>query len=213
MGLIHIRPLARSDYAAALDAMRAFTAARSEATDDEIWLVEHPPVFTLGLAGRMEHVLAAGDIPVVKTERGGQVTYHGPGQVVAYTLIDLRRRGITVRGLVCRIEQAVIATCAAHGVPALRRAGAPGVYVADQHGAPGAKIAALGLKVSRGCSFHGVALNVAMALEPFERINPCGYAGQTVTDLSREATSRLPDRLEPVADRFGEALAQAIQGP
>jgi lipoyl(octanoyl) transferase len=211
--LIRIRPLARTDYAAALDAMRAFTAARDDATDDEIWLVEHPPVFTLGLAGKTEHVLTPAEIPVVRTERGGQVTYHGPGQVVAYTLIDLRRRGITVRGLVCRIEQAVIATCGGYGVPAVRRPGAPGVYVAEASGAPGAKLAALGLKVSRGCSFHGVALNVAMDLEPFGRINPCGYAGQPVTDLAHAVRVAQPVELAAVARRFATALVDAIESP
>jgi lipoyl(octanoyl) transferase len=209
--LIHVRPLARCEYAVSLQAMRDFTAARDDATEDEIWLVEHPPVFTLGLAGRAEHVLTPGEILVVRTERGGQVTYHGPGQVVAYTLVDLRRRAMTVRDLVDRLEQAAIDTCAALTVAAVRKPGAPGVYVADRDGAPGAKIAALGLKVSRGCSFHGIALNVAMDLSPFERINPCGYAGQPVTDLARAAAGR--HRVEPtaVAQGFGDTLAASIE--
>ncbi len=158
--------------------MQAFTDQRSASTPDEIWLTEHPPVFTQGLAGRAEHLLAPGDIPVVQTDRGGQVTYHGPGQVVAYTLIDLRRAGFGVRELVRRLEQAVIDCVAEAGVQATRRPGAPGVYVGD------AKLAALGLRVRRGCSYHGLALNVAMDLGPYARINPCGYAGLAVTDLA-----------------------------
>ena len=144
---------------------------------DEIWLVEHEPVFTLGQAGRMEHVLAAGSIPVIKVERGGQVTYHGPGQIVAYPLFDLRRLGMGVRELVNRIEQAIIDTLEHWNIVAVRRPGAPGVYVGD------AKIGALGLRVRRGCSFHGLAFNVNMDLEPFLRINPCGYQGLRVTQV------------------------------
>jgi lipoyl(octanoyl) transferase len=177
-----VRPFAPADYLPTLEAMRAFTAARDDDTPDEIWLVEHPPVFTQGLAGKSEHVLAPGEIPVIRTERGGQVTYHGPGQVVAYTLVDLRRHRLGVRDLVCRLEAAAIETCAASGVRAVRKPGAPGLYVADAAGGPGPKIASLGLKVSRGCAYHGIALNVAMDLEPFERIHPCGYAGLQVTD-------------------------------
>lgn len=202
-------------YAETLDAMRAFTAERAAQTPDEIWLLQHPPVYTLGLAGRDAHVLDAGEIPVVRTERGGQVTYHGPGQVVAYLLLDLRRLGLGVRDLVARIEDATIALLAAEGVPAVRRAGAPGVYVADHHPhAAGAKIASLGLKVSRGCSYHGVALNVAMDLAPFSRIDPCGYPGLAVTDLAR-ATGRDPAALhvDAVAQRFGQALSQRLAVP
>jgi lipoyl(octanoyl) transferase len=158
--------------------MQRFTDARDADTVDELWLVEHEPVFTLGQAGKPEHVLAAGDIPVIPVDRGGQVTYHGPGQLVAYPLIDLRRLGIGVKALVERIEQAIIDTCADYGIAVFRREGAPGVYTADD-----AKIAALGLRVRRGCSFHGLAFNIAMDLEPFARINPCGYAGQPVTTL------------------------------
>jgi lipoyl(octanoyl) transferase len=178
-----VRGFRPADYRSTLEAMRAFTQARTPDTPDEIWLVEHEPVFTLGLAAKEEHLLAPGAIPVIRTERGGQVTYHGPGQVLAYVLIDLRRRGLTVRGLVDRLEQAVIGLLAGRGLPAVRRADAPGVYLAERDGAPGAKIASLGLKVTRGCSFHGVALNVAMDLEPFSRINPCGYPGLAVADL------------------------------
>ncbi len=157
--------------------MQGFTDRRDEQTPDELWLVEHPPVFTLGQAGRPEHLLAAGDIPVLQVDRGGQVTYHGPGQLVAYPLLDLRRLRIGVRELVERVEQAVIDCLAGWQVSAARRAGAPGVYVGD------AKIMALGLRVRRGCSFHGLAFNVDMDLQPYARINPCGYAGLRVTQL------------------------------
>ena len=173
----HVRELGRRDYLPVWRAMQAFTDARDEANDDELWLVEHAPVFTQGQAGKPEHVLGPGAIPVLQVDRGGQVTYHGPGQLVAYPLVDLRRAGIGVRELVCRIEQAAIDTLAHFGVAAERRAGAPGVYVGD------AKVAALGLRVRRGCSFHGLAFNVAMDLEPFERINPCGFQGLRVTQL------------------------------
>jgi lipoyl(octanoyl) transferase len=158
-------------------AMQAFTDARTAETADELWVVEHEPVFTLGQAGKWEHVLMPGNIPVVPVDRGGQVTYHGPGQIVGYPLIDLRRVGVGVRELVNKIEQALIDTLAHWNVVAARREGAPGVYVAD------AKVAALGLRVRRGCSFHGLAFNVAMDLEPFHRINPCGYKGLAVTQL------------------------------
>lgn len=158
-------------------AMQAFTDARDAATTDEFWLLQHQPVFTLGQAGKTEHVLAPGDIPVIPVDRGGQVTYHGPGQIMAYVLVDLRRRGIGVRELVQRIEQAVIDTLADWNITAQRRDGAPGVYVND------AKVAALGLRVRRGCSFHGLAFNAAMDLEPFHRINPCGYKGLAVTQV------------------------------
>ncbi len=158
--------------------MQEFTTRRDERTSDELWLCEHPPVFTLGLAGKPEHLLRDIGIPVVKIDRGGQITYHGPGQIVCYLLLDLRRRGLTVKGLVNRMEQAVIDLLAEYDVPAQRLAGAPGVYV------NGAKIAALGLKVKNGCSYHGLALNVAMDLAPFAAINPCGYAGMAVTQLT-----------------------------
>lgn len=210
--MIHIRPFAPADYAPTLAAMRAFTAARGDHTDDEIWLVEHPPVFTQGLAGKAEHVLTPGEIPVVQTERGGQVTYHGPGQVVAYTLVDLRRRRFGVRDLVCRLEAAAIDTCARWSVPAVRKPGAPGLYLRQDDGAPGAKIASLGLKISRGCSFHGIALNVAMDLSPFERIHPCGYAGLQVTDLLRAGGTPAPDPAQ-VARRFGDTLAAHLERP
>jgi lipoyl(octanoyl) transferase len=157
--------------------MERYTEARGEDGGDELWLVEHDPVFTLGQAGRDEHVLAPGEIPVVRTNRGGQVTYHGPGQIVAYPLVDLRRLGLGVREFVCRIEQALIDTMAHWQIAAERKPGAPGVYV------DGAKVGALGLRVRHGCTFHGLAFNVAMDLEPFGRINPCGYQGLQVTSV------------------------------
>ncbi len=166
------------DYRATWEAMRAFTDARDLDTADAIWLLEHPPIFTLGQAGRLEHVRDPGAIPVVQTDRGGQVTYHGPGQIIAYVLVDLRRSGVGVKRLVHLLEQAVIELLAAVGVAAEARADAPGVYVA------GAKIAALGLRVRHGCSYHGVALNIDMDLEPFRRIDPCGYPGLAVTQVA-----------------------------
>jgi lipoyl(octanoyl) transferase len=172
-----VRNLGRRPYEPVWRAMQAFTDARGADTPDELWLVEHDPVFTLGQAGKREHVLAPGDIPVVPVDRGGQVTYHGPGQLVAYPLLDLRRLGIGVRELVTRIEQSVIDTLATWGIEALRRDGAPGIYVGN------AKIMALGLRVRRGCSFHGLAFNVDMDLAPYARINPCGYQGLAVTQV------------------------------
>ncbi|HEU0277593.1 MAG TPA: lipoyl(octanoyl) transferase LipB [Rhodanobacteraceae bacterium] len=172
-----VRRLGRQPYLPVWHAMQGFTDARDAETPDELWLVEHDPVFTLGQAGRPEHVLAPGDIPVLHVDRGGQVTYHGPGQIVAYPLLDLRRLKLGVRELVRRIEQAIIDTLGDWNIEGVRRAGAPGVYVAD------AKIAALGLRVRHGCCFHGLAFNVAMDLEPFRRINPCGYAGLRVTQM------------------------------
>ena len=197
---IAVTDLGRVDYLPTYAAMQQFTAARSESTPDGLWLCEHPPVFTQGLAGKADHLLDPGDIPVVPANRGGQVTYHGPGQVVAYPLMDLRRAGYYVKEYVYRIEEAVIKTLAAFGVTGHRVAGAPGIYVrlADpfSHAALTGplppddpfkglgKIAALGIKVSRHCTYHGVALNVAMDLEPFSRINPCGYPGLKTVDLS-----------------------------
>ena len=203
---MRITSLGRQDYRHTEAAMRAFTAARSADTEDELWLVEHDPVFTQGIAGRDTHVLAAGNIPVLRTDRGGQVTYHGPGQVVAYPLVDLRRLSIYVKEYVFRVEQAVLDALADFGVTGHRVRAAPGIYVrlADpaSHAVlpPGAvfdhgldrvldpfaglgKIAALGIKVSQHRTYHGVALNVAMDLEPFDRIDPCGYAGLRTVDL------------------------------
>ena len=169
-----VKRLGRVDYAPTFQAMQDFTAARTAAMPDELWIVEHPPVYTLGQAGKPEHILRDVGIPLVKIDRGGQVTYHGPGQVVIYLLLDLPRLKIKVRELVSAIEQAVIDLLAGYGVTAERRDGAPGVYVGE------AKIAALGLRIRNGCSYHGVSLNVDMDLAPFEAINPCGYPGLKV---------------------------------
>lgn len=170
-----IRRLGLAEYASTYQAMRRFTDSRGTKTPDELWVLEHPPVYTVGIAGRVEHFPRSGDIPVERVDRGGQITYHGPGQAIVYALIDLARSGLTVRGMVSLIEQAVIEVLAAHGVGAERRNGAPGLYV------DGAKIAALGLRVRRGCCYHGVALNVDMDLAPFSAIDPCGYPGLAVT--------------------------------
>jgi len=170
-----VRSLGQVEYEPTWRAMQAFTAARAETSPDELWLLQHPPVLTLGQAGRAEHLIAPTDIPVVAIDRGGQITYHGPGQLVVYVLVDLRRRGYGIRELVTRMEQAVIDFLAERGVIAGRLSGAPGVYV------EGAKIAALGLRVKQGCTYHGLALNLDMDLAPFAAINPCGYAGMRVT--------------------------------
>lgn len=170
-----VRRLGRVEYEPTWRAMQDFTACRDAATPDELWLLEHPPVYTQGQAGKPEHLIAPTAIPVVPIDRGGQITYHGPGQLVAYVLVDLKRRGYGIRELVTRMEQAVIELLAQRGVVAERRPGAPGVYVA------GAKIAALGLRVKHGCTYHGLALNVDMDLGPFATINPCGYPGMAVT--------------------------------
>jgi lipoyl(octanoyl) transferase len=174
-----VRDLGRKAYDQVFSAMREFTDARGADTTDELWLVEHDPVFTQGLAGRPEHLLVTGDIPVVQTDRGGQVTYHGPGQLVIYPLLDIDRRRLGVRCLVSALEQSVIDVLAAQGITGCRREGMPGVYVDD------AKIASIGLKVRRGRCYHGLALNVNMDLAPFAMINPCGYAGLAMTQLSK----------------------------
>lgn len=170
-----IRNLGQRDYVPVWREMQAFTAARTQDTPDELWIVEHPPVFTLGLNGKAKHLLNPGDIPVIKVDRGGQVTYHGPGQLVVYTLLDIQRCHLGVKELVRYIEQAIIALLADYGIQAEGREDAPGVYVA------GAKIAALGLRVKKGRTYHGLALNIRMDLSPFSQINPCGYVGMTVT--------------------------------
>jgi len=212
--------------------MQSFTAARDASTPDEIWLCEHPPVYTLGVAGRAEHLLRVDGIPVVRTDRGGQVTYHGPGQVVAYPLIDLKRLGIHVKEYVYRLEQALLRTLEVVGVTGHRVSGAPGIYVriadpfgharldprpaAERHAARSAepsfeglaKIAALGIKVSRHCSYHGVALNVAMDLRPFDGIDPCGYRGLKTTDLSTIGVQvPLDDVAETLAAKLGAGLS------
>jgi lipoyl(octanoyl) transferase len=196
-----VRRLGRVDYEPAWQAMQAFTAARGPDTADEIWLLEHPPVFTLGLAGRPEHLLRDIGVPVIKADRGGQITYHGPGQVIAYLLVDLERRRLKVRELVRRIEQALIDLLAGYGIAGERRAGAPGVYVGE------AKIAALGLRVRHGCSYHGLALNVAMDLAPFAAIDPCGYSGLAVTQLRDLGVAAAP---AAVAEALREHLSHQL---
>jgi len=203
-----VRDLGRQPYEPVWRAMQRFTDARNAETPDELWLVEHDPVFTLGQAGKPEHVLMPGDIPVIHVDRGGQVTYHGPGQIVVYPLLDIKRLGIGVREYVHRIEQAMIDTLVEWNIIAIRREGAPGVYVGD------AKIAALGIRVRKGRTFHGLAFNVAMDLEPFTRINPCGYAGLQVISLADLGGPSSLDTVKQVllaelAVQFGLALDTA----
>jgi lipoyl(octanoyl) transferase len=198
---VRVHHLGRSDYEPVWRHMQAFTQARDAQTADEFWVLEHPPVYTLGLNGKRHHVLNAGHIPVVNVDRGGQVTYHGPGQLVIYLLLDLQRRGLGVRELVRRIEQAVIELLAEYGIEAGTREGAPGVYVGD------AKIAALGLRVRRGRCYHGLSFNVDMDLSPFEGINPCGYQGLAVTQL-RDLGG--PTDLQSVAEALTAHLAHEL---
>ncbi|HRO81373.1 MAG TPA: lipoyl(octanoyl) transferase LipB [Alicycliphilus denitrificans] len=228
---MQLRVLGRAGYADTVAAMQRFTEERTGDTADELWICEHPPVYTQGIAGKRDHILVPGDIPVVATNRGGQVTHHGPGQVVAYPLVDLHRAGYYVKEYVHRIEEAVIRTLGHYGVTGHRVAGAPGIYVRlDDPGSharlpqrplrrePGsaaplpdftglAKIAALGIKVARHCTYHGVALNVAMDLEPFSRINPCGYAGLQTVDLS---TIGVHTTWDDVAAVLGQQLASRL---
>lgn len=198
---IIVRDLGQKEYQPVWQEMQTFTDTRTDATPDEIWLVEHPPVFTQGQAGKAEHLLSPGDIPVVQSDRGGQVTYHGPGQIVVYFLLNLRRKGYGVRELVTHIETLVIETLTSVGIDSAARPDAPGVYV------DGRKICSLGLRVRRGCSFHGLALNVDMDLSPFLRINPCGYQGMEMTqvrDLRPDAT--LNDVKSILIDKLVEQL-------
>ncbi len=188
---ILIRQLGLQPWEPVSQAMHEFTDTRDEQNPDEIWLVEHPPVFTQGQAGKAEHILAPGDIPVVQSDRGGQVTYHGPGQQVVYVLLNLRRRKLGVRELVTVLEQTVVTTLAELGIEAYARPDAPGVYVEQR------KICSLGLRIRKGCSFHGLALNVAMDLSPFSRINPCGYAGMEMTQVSQWVPDATPLQLAP----------------
>ena len=214
--VLGVRELGLQAYEPVWHAMQDFTNQRTAATADELWLVQHPSVFTQGQAGKAEHLLLPGDIPVVQVDRGGQVTYHGPGQLVAYPLVDVRRLGLGVRELVSRIEQSLIDLLASYGVSAEARADAPGVYV------NGAKIASLGLRIRRGCSFHGLALNVDMDLQPFQRINPCGYAGLAMTQLTdhvagplvmAEVSARLREQLvKHLGYEQQQSLAGAIGG-
>jgi lipoyl(octanoyl) transferase len=193
-----IRNMGLVEYAYAWQAMKQFTAARTAATRDEIWLLQHPPVYTQGLAGKPEHLLQATTIPVVKIDRGGQITYHGPGQIIAYLLLDLRRWKLNVRELVRLMEQAVIDLLAQYDVAAQGRENAPGVYLGD------AKIASLGLKIKNGCCYHGIALNVDMDLDPFSCINPCGYSGLRVT-RARDAGIDVP--FDQLQHQLGQVLA------
>ena len=208
-----VRDLGRQPYEPVWRAMQRFTDARNETTPDEIWLVEHEPVFTLGQAGKPEHVLMPGDIPVLHVDRGGQVTYHGPGQLVAYPLLDLKRLKIGVRDYVCRIEQAIIDTLAEWNIEGVRRAGAPGVYV------NGAKVAALGIRVRRSCSFHGLAFNIlGESTAPFLRINPCGYEGLGVVAMHDLGGPSSLDAVKPVlldnlAAQFGLSLRHEASMP
>ncbi len=197
-----VRHLGLADYLPTLEAMRHLTAERDEQTPDEIWLLQHPRVFTQGQAGKPEHLLAPGDIPVVQVERGGQVTYHGPGQLVAYLMLDLRRLDLGVRELVSAMELSLVDVLAGYGIEAAPRAEAPGVYVKDD------KIASLGLRVRRGCSFHGLALNVDMDMMPFQRINPCGYAGLKMVQMKDLLAT--PPVFDEVAQRLEQALRQRL---
>ncbi|WP_439887412.1 lipoyl(octanoyl) transferase LipB [Pseudomonas sp. MBLB4123] len=202
MSELVVRRLGVVDYLPTLEAMRRLTAERDESTPDEIWLLQHPKVFTQGQAGKAEHLLAPGDIPVIQVERGGQVTYHGPGQLVAYLMLDLRRLNLGVRELVTAMEQSLVDVLAGYGIEASPKADAPGVYV------KGEKIASLGLRVSRGCSFHGLALNVDMDMSPFWRINPCGYAGLKMVQL-RDLLDA-PPAFDEVAQRLEQALRRRL---
>jgi len=200
----------REEYQPCFDAMRAYTEARTADTPDQIWLVEHTPVYTLGQAGNPAHLLFADDaIPLVRIDRGGQITYHGPGQVVAYLLLDLRRRRLMVRELVSDIEQAVLDTLAAYNLAAERKPGAPGIYLSGGAHA-GAKIAALGLKIRNGCSYHGVSLNVQMDLSPFLRINPCGYAGLETVDMATAGAAVTAAQQPDIARRLAAALCEVL---
>ena len=201
---LQVKQLGRVDYASTFQAMQDFTAHRTAETPDEIWLVEHAPIFTLGQAGKPEHLLKDIGIPVIKIDRGGQITYHGPGQLVVYLLLDLTRLKIKVRELVSKIEQAVINFLALYGLTAERRSGAPGVYVGE------AKIAALGLKIKHGCSYHGLSLNIDMDLTPFSAINPCGYTGLQVVQLR---DFNIPLTAQAAGEQLSQHLLQQLDGP
>ncbi|HEY6864916.1 MAG TPA: lipoyl(octanoyl) transferase LipB [Burkholderiales bacterium] len=201
---MRVQRLGLAEYVPTYEAMRRFTDARDASTPDELWVLQHPPVYTVGLAGRPQHLPRGSTIPVERIDRGGQITYHGPGQAIVYTLVDLKRRALTVRGLVRLIEQAVLELLAGHGVAAERKPGAPGVYV------DGAKIAALGLRVRRGCAYHGVALNVDMDLAPFRDIDPCGYPGLAVTQTSALGVA---ESVEALGDALARRIASLLEPP
>ena len=207
-----VKHLGLVDYVSTYEAMRLFTKVRDSITPDEIWVLEHPPVFTLGLAGDASNLHSpSNQIPLVQVDRGGEITYHGPGQIVIYLLLDLKRLGIFVKELVSRIEQALIDTLADFGIKAERQLGAPGIYVSEQSGVPlewvGAKVAALGLKVSKSCSYHGLALNVATDLEAFGRIHPCGYEGLKTVDMQ---TLGIKDNGDIISQRLLEHLQKQL---
>jgi lipoyl(octanoyl) transferase len=207
-----VKHLGLADYVSTYEAMRLFTKKRDSTTPDEIWVLEHPPVFTLGLAGDASNLHSpSNQIPLVQVDRGGEITYHGPGQIVVYLLLDLKRLGIFVKELVSRIEQALIDTLADFGIKAERQSGAPGIYVSEQPGVPlewvGAKVAALGLKVSKSCSYHGLALNVATDLEAFGRIHPCGYEGLKTVDMQ---TLGIKDNGDTISQRLLEHLQKQL---
>ena len=200
---VQCKNLGLVDYAPVLASMRQFTDTRDENTADELWLLQHPRVFTQGQAGKAEHVLAPGDIPVIQVDRGGQVTYHGPGQSVIYLLVDIKRRGMGVRNLVSLIEDAIVQLLSEYQIDAAANPEAPGVYVGSE------KIASLGLRVRRGCTYHGLSLNVDMDLEPFRRINPCGFAGLQVTSMAKCLATARPD-IDEVGRRLQAILATAL---
>ena len=207
-----VKQLGLADYVSTYEAMQVFTKGRTSETSDEIWVLEHPPVFTLGLAGDASNLHSpSNQIPLVQVDRGGEITYHGPGQIVIYLLLDLKRLRIFVKELVSRIEQAVIDTLADFGIAAERHPGAPGIYVSQQPGVPpewiGAKIAALGLKVSKGCSYHGLALNVATDLEAFQRIHPCGYEGLKTVDMQ---TLGIKDNVDTISQKLLQHLQKQL---
>lgn len=207
-----VKQLGLADYASTYEAMKLFTKERTNETPDEIWVLEHPPVFTLGLAGDAGNLHSpSNQIPLVQVDRGGEITYHGPGQIVVYLLLDLKRLGIFVKELVSRIEQALIDTLADFGIKAERHPGAPGIYVSQQSGVPsewiGAKVAALGLKVSKSCSYHGLALNVATDLEAFQRIHPCGYEGLKTVDMR---TLGIKDNIDTISQRLLQHLQKQL---
>jgi len=207
-----IKHLGLADYVSTYEAMRTFTKERDVNTPDEIWVLQHPPVFTLGLAGDVGNLHSPSeDIPLVQVDRGGEITYHGPGQIVVYLLLDLKRLGIFVKELVSRIEQALIDTLADYGIQAQRQKGAPGIYIAQQVGISeewfGAKVAALGLKVSKSCSYHGLALNVATDLDAFNRIHPCGYEGLRTVDMQ---TLGIKDNIDTISKKLLEHLQKQL---
>ena len=202
---IVVRSLGIQSYASTLSRMHDFTDSRDAQTPDELWVLQHPQVYTLGQAADVAHILDAGEIEVIKSDRGGQVTYHGPGQVIVYVMVDLRRRNLGVRSLVSLIENTVIEFLQRYKIESVSRRDAPGVYVADS------KIAALGLRVRRGCSFHGMALNVSMDLDPFSRINPCGYRGLGVTQLCDQTESPLSESVEVVGELLSDRLVDRLQ--